>query len=430
MTEQNPAIFLQSEAHPAEDVRRWVMALSGDGEGIAATGELAVSEKSGTADMSVDVATGRCFILGDEDTYQGTYFCDNRGTVNKAVTPADGSNPRIDRVVARVYDSEYSGASDYWEIDIIPGSPAASPSAPALPDSAIDLATIAVGTGVTSIVDANITSTSTVIVTAASLGARLTTAEADIVTNAGDISTNSSDITALEGDTAAISRSGTTTTITDTTLVDVNAATIVLDGATVNVDGSTAVNIGPSTTVDIDGTAINLDSDDITVGEGSGACEFEMASGNTAVRFGTSGQRAFGHDSSGLFFANCQQTASGVAELRMGTNGAYSKVIDITSSIRYKRNLKPLDAKESLALILKVQPTSFNSKIETDDPDEVIESFIAEQLAEVHEGLAIRDRRPGMEDQWSGINTRALLAHAVGAIQALEARIEELEAGQ
>jgi len=427
MTEQNPAIFLQSEAHPAEEVRRWIMATGNDQEGIFTSGELLVSEKSGTPDLSVDVAAGRCLILGDEDTYQGAYFCDNRGVTNLAIATADGSNPRIDLVVAKVQDSEYSGATDAWSLAVVTGAAAGSPSVPATPDSAIPLAQVAVAAAAGSIVDANITDVRVLMENVSTLDARLTTAESDITTAEGNITTNASDITTLEDDTAAISRSGTTTTITDTTLVDVNAATIVLDGATVNVDGSTAVNIGPSTTVDIDGTAINLDSDDITVGEGSGACEFEMASGNTAVRFGTSGQRAFGHDSSGLFFANCQQTASGVAELRMGTNGAYSKVIDITSSIRYKRNLKPLDAKESLALILKVQPTSFNSKIETDDPDEVIESFIAEQLAEVHEGLAIRDRRPGMEDQWSGINTRALLAHAIGAIQALEARIAELE---
>lgn len=161
MTVQAPAIFLQTEAHPAEDFRRYLMGAGHDREGILgslSSTELAVSEK-GTPDMSVDVATGRCFILGSEDTYQGTYFCDNRGTQNVAVTPADPTNPRIDLVVAKVQDSEYSGATNAWSLAVVEGAAAGVPVAPTAPANSITLAQVAVAAAAGSIVNANITDT-------------------------------------------------------------------------------------------------------------------------------------------------------------------------------------------------------------------------------------------------------------------------------
>ena len=157
MTVRNPAVFLQAGAHPAEDVRRALEMLAG-GAGVydAAGGALAVSE-SGVPAMSVSVAGGRCVIVGDEGTYQGAYFCENRGVETVTITAADVSDPRIDLIVAKVQDSNYSGATDAWSLVAVAGTPAATPAAPTAPDNSITLATVAVAAAASSILDANIT---------------------------------------------------------------------------------------------------------------------------------------------------------------------------------------------------------------------------------------------------------------------------------
>jgi hypothetical protein len=161
MTVQNPSIFLQAGSHPAEDVRRMFHANAGGAptgaKGIFETGDLLVSEKSGTPDMSVDVAEGACMIAGDEATYQGSYFAENRGVENLAISAADATNPRKDLVVAQVEDSDYSGATDAWKLAVVTGTPAASPAEPAVPSNAIVLAMVDVAALASSIVDANIT---------------------------------------------------------------------------------------------------------------------------------------------------------------------------------------------------------------------------------------------------------------------------------
>ena len=429
MTVKAPAIFLQSEAHPAEDVRRWVMALSQDEEGIFFTGDLAPTEK-GTPDMSVDIATGRCLIKGDEDTYQGSYFCDNRGTSNIAIAAADPDDPRIDIIVAKVEDSEYSGATDAWSIVAVTGTPAGSPSAPSAPSNSIPIATVAVAALASSIVDANITDDTVLIVSAGSLDTRLTTAEASIVTNAGNISTNSTNITTVTNDTAAVSRSGTTTTITDTTLVDVNATTITLDATTINLDGATLTNIFGAT-IELDAsTKVDLQADQIDMGSGAAtSCEIDIHSPTTALRMGYGGTtNAIGYNSSNEAFLNARSTVSGSAELRTGSGGGtYSVLIDVTSSKRFKDRIKALDIANSLGLVLGLEPSTFHSTIETDDADRVNHGFIAEQVHSVLPELAEMDLRPGNEGEVKSVNETAILAHAVAAIQALEARIVELE---
>jgi hypothetical protein len=156
MTAQNPAVFLQAGSHPAEDVRRFIGGAV-PFPGVVGTADLAVTEKSGTANMSVDVAGGRAFIAGSEATYQGTYFVENRGTTNLVISAADATNPRIDLIVAKVQDSGYSGATDAWSLAVVTGTPAASPSAPTAPDNSLVLARVAVAANATSIVNANIT---------------------------------------------------------------------------------------------------------------------------------------------------------------------------------------------------------------------------------------------------------------------------------
>lgn len=154
--EQNPPVWMDGTTVPGEDLRRLTTALMSDG--VAEASALAVSEKSGTPNMSVDVAAGAAFVLGTNQTYQGTYFVENRATVNKTISAAHPTNGRIDLVVARVRENLYdSGGVDAWDIYVVTGTPAGSPVAPAVPDNCLALAEVSVPAADTAIGNAQIT---------------------------------------------------------------------------------------------------------------------------------------------------------------------------------------------------------------------------------------------------------------------------------
>ena len=169
MAVSNPPIALQNAGatHPAELLRN---ALSGMLAGARANNsmvprggvhpsignKLAVTQQ-GSPTMGITVDTGLVYVSGTEGTSQGAYACYAPTSTNVTVTAAHASLPRIDLVVARVYDSAYSGASNLWALEVIAGTAAASPSAPATPNNSIILAQIAVAAAASSIVNANIT---------------------------------------------------------------------------------------------------------------------------------------------------------------------------------------------------------------------------------------------------------------------------------
>lgn len=134
-------------------------------EGVLERGgtELKVTENSGGANMTVEVATGTCLIeiqndnLDPVETYL-VYF-KNLDVETISVPTADGSNPRIDRIIARVkVDVDPDGtASNVGVLELVQGTPAGSPSAPAEPANSITLALISVPTSDTTISDAQIT---------------------------------------------------------------------------------------------------------------------------------------------------------------------------------------------------------------------------------------------------------------------------------
>lgn len=157
MTVRNPALFLQSEAHPAEDVRRWMHdSIARSGGGISQSGDLKVTQ-NGTPNMSVNVAEGCAYVVGTEGTYQGVYFVDNRGVTNVPIDAAHGTNGRFDLIVARIHDAEYSGLTSAASIEVVTGTPAASPTVPTPPANCIVLAQVAVSAAVTSITNDRIT---------------------------------------------------------------------------------------------------------------------------------------------------------------------------------------------------------------------------------------------------------------------------------
>lgn len=128
-----------------------------------------VTQRGAGANMSVDVAAGLALIeitntnVSHGKTYK-TWF-EETLTTNKTIATADATNPRIDRVVLRIDVGDgtegsadpNATASDIAIIEVLTGTPAASPSEPAVPDNALSRATITIPAGATSITDAMIT---------------------------------------------------------------------------------------------------------------------------------------------------------------------------------------------------------------------------------------------------------------------------------
>lgn len=152
-----PPSWLQAGSYPAESDRLNAQALYAT-TGIIGSASMAVSPNS-PAGMSVRVATGWAAVVGTTQANMGVYTAYNDATTVLTVTTADPTNPRIDRVVMTIRDAYYTGAFNDVIYQVLAGTPAGSPTAPATPANSISLATIAVGAGVTSILAGNITDT-------------------------------------------------------------------------------------------------------------------------------------------------------------------------------------------------------------------------------------------------------------------------------
>lgn len=120
-------------------------------------GQMGVAQ-TGSPSMAVQVDSGACWIPGTEAASQGSYGVVNDASTTLSITTAHATLPRIDIVQARVRDSFYSGVNNDAVLDVKAGTPNASPTAPSPDANALVLAEVLVGAGVTSIVNANITS--------------------------------------------------------------------------------------------------------------------------------------------------------------------------------------------------------------------------------------------------------------------------------
>lgn len=112
---------------------------------------------SGKANMSYDVAPFEAAICRGRT--KGTSYPSNDAVVNVTTTAAPGSNSRIDIIYFQ--QQEVSEGDDATEavVGVVQGTAASSPTAPTLPDGAIELARAVVGAGITATTDATITQT-------------------------------------------------------------------------------------------------------------------------------------------------------------------------------------------------------------------------------------------------------------------------------
>jgi hypothetical protein len=157
----------------ATPIRLAFSSLIGSAGGIQAVGGLSLSQK-GTPNMSVIVnggtpAEGALWVPGSVTPSQGTYFCWNDADYEQTIETAGASNPRIDTIIARVYDADYTGGSEKkWTIEALKGKEesgvtlAAKKSSPAaVPASSYVLGYVLVSAKATTVVTADIENVAT-----------------------------------------------------------------------------------------------------------------------------------------------------------------------------------------------------------------------------------------------------------------------------
>jgi hypothetical protein len=163
MAIRTPPSWLQNGSHPAENDRLTTQALWAT-TGIIKSTSMAVSQNTPPG-MSVVVSSGWAAIVGTTQANMGTYVAYNDANNVLTINTANPTNPRIDIVCATVQDAYYTGSLNDVILQVVAGTPAGSPVAPALPANSIELARVAVGAGVTSITNANITDTRVLVTT-------------------------------------------------------------------------------------------------------------------------------------------------------------------------------------------------------------------------------------------------------------------------
>jgi hypothetical protein len=163
MAIRTPPSWLQNGSHPAENDRLTTQAIWAT-TGIIKSTSLLVHENTPTG-LSVIVDSGWAAIVGTTQPNMGTYVTYNDASAVLSLNTADPTNPRIDLVCATVNDAYYTGALNNVVLQVIAGTPAGSPVAPALPANSITLATVAVGAGAIAITNANITDTRVLVTT-------------------------------------------------------------------------------------------------------------------------------------------------------------------------------------------------------------------------------------------------------------------------
>jgi hypothetical protein len=164
---------LQNAQHAASLFRQSASSVFVKG-GVLANNELVVTQ-AGTPNMTVLVTPGRAKVVGSSAssptgaptgsytwTTQGMYDVLNDATTTLTITSANATNPRIDLVYIQVQDSFYTGTTATAVMQVLAGTPAASPGNPTLPVNSIALAYVYVAANATSITTANITNLATV----------------------------------------------------------------------------------------------------------------------------------------------------------------------------------------------------------------------------------------------------------------------------
>jgi hypothetical protein len=147
--------------YSGQEFRQYARAMltSGTGvggeQGVTSAASMAVTQRGAGANLSVDVASGLAYIVGDDVSNQGTYQEWNDGTVNVTGWTVPGAGTFHHRLCLQVQDKLNNGAFSGYVANFVPVLDSGG-GLPAEPASAITLATIDIAAGAVSIVNANI----------------------------------------------------------------------------------------------------------------------------------------------------------------------------------------------------------------------------------------------------------------------------------
>jgi len=155
-------LFLQPAAadaeidYPGSEMRQLLRAIAGDTrEGAIAPASAIVVQRGAGANFSVDVGAFQAIIRGDDVSDQGAYLITNTATANVVTPAAPGSGTRTHRLIGQVRDKRANGsyATYDWILSLLQDTGGGQP---ALPNTALDLASISISAGQASVTNANI----------------------------------------------------------------------------------------------------------------------------------------------------------------------------------------------------------------------------------------------------------------------------------
>lgn len=107
---------LQAKLYPARFDRQIIADLLTPG--VRGLTELVVTADGGS--RSVDVSTGCVYVDGTQDAAQGAYRMLYDSITELAIASCT-TYPRLDQIIARMYDSEYGGTDNMGTLEVLPG---------------------------------------------------------------------------------------------------------------------------------------------------------------------------------------------------------------------------------------------------------------------------------------------------------------------
>jgi hypothetical protein len=156
----SPAAYMQSGSHSAQLFRQALSAFLNPAGGIVNAGDY-LTTALGSPSMNVQIAGGvpggQIFVPRTGTQSAGLYYGYNDAAVTLPISASNPTNPRIDVPIAQAEDAAYGDAATVFQLAVVTGTPAGSPTVPTIPVSGIALSHVAVAANATSITSGNIT---------------------------------------------------------------------------------------------------------------------------------------------------------------------------------------------------------------------------------------------------------------------------------
>src|SRR5436190_23715916 len=103
MALRNPPFAIAAGCYSDADLRSYFATMGGaQAQGVIGDGtQLAASAPGG---MVVRIAPGKAWVAGSDLAGQGMYLVENTTNTDVTIATANGANPRIDKIVAKITD--------------------------------------------------------------------------------------------------------------------------------------------------------------------------------------------------------------------------------------------------------------------------------------------------------------------------------------